>query len=67
MRLVAFWVILAMSILAVSMSNSQTTSDTDLVKYLAIHPDLYDYSDWHIVNRVDTEFKDYTEIEFAYH
>ena len=61
-----FLVVLAIITLAVSMSNARTTSDADLTNYLATHSNLYNYSDWHITNRVDTEFQDYIEIEFAY-
>ena len=66
MKLFIFMVVLAIAGLAVSMSSPKNITDEDLAAYIAEYSELYDYSDWMISDRVDTEYRDYTEIEFSF-
>jgi len=66
MKFLAFLVVLILVALAITVPSSQTITDDDLAFYLEEYPELYNYSEWYITNRVETEFQDHTKIEFAY-
>ena len=66
MKYLLFFVVFILVIFAMSMPSSHTVSDEDLTFYLEEYPELYNYTEWHISNRKDTEFEDYIEIELAY-
>ena len=66
MKFFFFFVILILVLFVITIPSSRTVSDADLTVYLEEYPELYDYSQWHISDRNDTEFQDYIEIEFAY-
>ena len=66
MKFLLFLVVFIFILFAITMPSSKTVSDADLTFYLEEYPELYDYSQWYISKRKDTEYKDYIEIEFAY-
>jgi hypothetical protein len=66
MKIMFFLAILAVVFLSLKISRPETVTSDDLISTLSKHAELYDYSQWEITSRTDTEFEDYVEIEFAY-
>ena len=66
MKPLIFLTIFMIVLLTFSISNVREVTDNDLKASLCEYPELYDYSDFHFSNRVETTTDQQTEVTFEY-
>ena len=66
MKPLIFLTIFMIVLLAFSRSNVPEVTNDDLKNSLSDYPELYDYSDFHFSNRVETSTDQQTEVTFEY-
>jgi len=66
MKLFIFTGLFLIVLLLFASSDIREIRDQDLVASLSEHPELYDYYDFNFTDMKVTEYKERTEVEFAY-